>query len=96
MLMKIEYTRREGVDIVTKRDSPRLEAQMIQIKAIMDDGRWHTLGEIEQLTGHPQASISAQIRHLRKLKFGSHIIDRRYLSDGLYEYRLRKDGELGI
>lgn len=88
------YSRREGVDIIPARDSSRLQAQMQQIKKVMEDGRWHTLSEIETKTGYPQASISAQLRHLRKPKFGSHIIERRYVESGLYEYRLRQDGQL--
>lgn len=91
-----EYDRREGADIVTERDSPRLQDQMRVLKDIMDDHRWHTLGELEAMTDFPQASISAQIRHLRKKRFGGHIVDRKYLGNGCYAYRLRADGELGL
>jgi hypothetical protein len=57
----------------------------------MADGRWRTLAEIEAATGDPQASISAQLRHLRKRRFGSSVVERRPRGDrsaGLYEYAL--------
>ncbi len=55
------------------------------------DGEWRTLDEIAAITGDPQASISAQLRHLRKARFGSHILEKRPRGDrhvGLWEYRL--------
>ena len=39
----------------------------------------------------PLPSISAQLRHLRKDRFGSHVIDRKYIGDGLYKYRMEPD-----
>ncbi|MBU8921229.1 MAG: hypothetical protein KOO63_05370 [Bacteroidales bacterium] len=50
---------------------------------------WRTLAEIEKATGFPQASISAQLRHLRKPRFGSYAVDKRRRRDaGLWEYRV--------
>jgi len=81
-------------------DGPAYEAEcdqvrlMGQIKAIYDfmkDGQWRTLGEIEAATGYPQASISAQLRHLRKDKFGAHQTHKQRRGDansGLWEYSL--------
>ena len=43
------------------------------------------------MTDDPHASISAQLRHLRKEKFGSYNIEKRPRGDrsnGLWEYRL--------
>jgi hypothetical protein len=58
----------------------------------MRDGRWRTLEEIHKTTlGEPVASISAQLRHLRKPRFGSYRVERRHRGDpgsGLYEYRV--------
>ena len=57
----------------------------------MVDGAWRTLNDIEILTRDPQASISAQLRHLKKERFGAHTVDHRPRGDrknGLYEYRL--------
>jgi len=72
-------------------DFSRLCNQHERIKNCMIDQRWRTLNEISELTGDPCASISAQLRHLRKKRFGSWIVDKRLRGkqdSGLYEYRL--------
>lgn len=81
-------TRFDGADYLPKRDDPRLSGQLGRIFALMQDGGWRTLGEIAAMTGDPQPSISAQLRHLRKRRFGSHVVERRHLGRGLYQYRL--------
>ena len=72
-------------------DDMRLKGQMLRIVELMIDGEWRSLNEINEETGDPPASISAQLRHLRKPRFGSHIVDKRRRGDdttGLWEYRL--------
>jgi len=54
----------------------------------MKDGTWRTLAEISETTGDPPASVSAQLRHLRKPRFGGYTVDRRHMGGGLYQYRL--------
>ena len=78
----------DGDDYVPTRDEARLTSQHERLREVMSDGGWHTLSEISQLTGDPEASMSAQLRHLRKPRFGSHAVDRRHVGDGLYEYRV--------
>ncbi len=54
-------------------------------------GQWRTLREISDLTGDPEASISARLRDLRKAKFGAHTVNRRRRGDptkGVFEYQL--------
>lgn len=72
------------------RDHARLTGQIQRIHALMSDGVWRTLPEIEAATGDPPASISAQLRHLRKRRFGAFVVERRLrgTSSGLYEYRV--------
>ena len=72
-------------------DLVRLTGQIKRVYDCMSDGNWRTLDEIHRATNDPHASISAQLRHLRKPRFGSHEVDRRARGDrsnGLYEYRL--------
>ena len=72
-------------------DQERLTGQMARIWTVMADRAWRTLSEIETETGDPPASISAQLRHLRKARFGAHTVERRARGDranGLWEYRL--------
>lgn len=80
-----------GSDYDPVFDDVRLRGQIARIYGLMKDGQWRTLAEIEVLTGDPPASISAQLRHLRKERFGSHIISKRPRGDrlhGLFEYKL--------
>lgn len=79
-------------------DEARLDKQMGRVYSTMIDGFWRTLGEIENRTSDPQASISAQLRHLRKPKFGSYTVNRRPRGDrekGLFEYQLLKPKKAG-
>jgi len=72
-------------------DLIRLSGQIQRVRRCMEDGRWRTLRNISDVTRDPEASVSAQLRHLRKERFGSHIVERRIRGDrsrGLYEYRL--------
>jgi hypothetical protein len=77
-----------GADYQPDRDDVRLSGQVARVWNCMCDSRWRTLGEIAKITGDPEASISAQLRHLRKKRFGRHTIEREYLMNGLYRYRL--------
>lgn len=77
-----------GADYNRDRDQKRLTGQIKRVYRAMSDGRWHTLTDIAELTHDPEASISAQLRNLRKVQFGAHKIEKRYIRNGLYEYRL--------
>jgi len=80
-----------GSDYVPALDNARLDTQLERVKASMLDAQWRTLAEIASITGDPPASISAQLRHLRKPKFGSWTVEKRSRGErsrGLFEYRL--------
>jgi hypothetical protein len=64
----------------------RLSGQLKDIFELMRDGRKRTLAEIERATGHPPASISAQLRHLRKKRFGAWAVSKEHVGNGLYRY----------
>ena len=78
----------DGADYTPDRDDARLNGQLLRVWNCMCDGRWRTLAQIEKITGDPPASISAQLRHLRKPRFGAHNVEKEYLNNGLYQYRL--------
>ena len=78
----------DGSDVAQARDGERLSSQLDKVRSLMADGIWRTLDEISNETGAPQASVSAQLRNLRKAKFGAHVIDRRHVGNGLYYYKL--------
>ena len=77
-----------GAGYRTEADHERLELQHERIFKLMVDGWWRTLDEIHEVTGDPQASISAQLRHLTKQAYGGHTKNRRERSPGLYEYQI--------
>ncbi len=74
----------------------RLTAQHLAIRGLMSDGEWRTLPQLEATLGYPQASISAQLRHLRKERFGSWVVDKRHLTSGLWEYRVSRPGLMDL
>jgi hypothetical protein len=84
-----------GPDYVPDRDNTRLTYQQSRIIDCMKDGVWRTLGEISSSVGAPEASVSAQLRHLRKPRFGSHTVNKRYIGQGLFEYQLEVNDEQG-
>ena len=61
---------------------------------------WLTLDELAKLTHYPPASISAQLRHLRKPQFGAFVVEKRPRAAGaflrgedfgtVWEYQLRR------
>lgn len=71
----------------------RLGAQREDIWRVIQNGVWYTLRELEELTGHPQASISARLRDFRKEEFGGRTIERKHLVNGIYQYRYCPPGE---
>ena len=77
-----------GPTYIESLDGNRLTKQLHAIYRYMSDGGWHTLEEISRL-GYPEASVSAQIRHLRKPRFGGFtILKRRVSRNGLWRYQL--------
>ena len=72
-------------------DQNRLTKQLGRVFDLMRDGHWRTLQDIARATGDPESSISGQLRHLRKPRFGSYVVEKRRLGipeSGCFEYRL--------
>lgn len=83
-----ETARFDGADCQAKRDNARLTSQIQKIFELMKDGKWRTFDEIHKATKAPHNSISAQLRNLRKPRFGEHKVESDYIGNGLYKYRL--------
>lgn len=77
----------DGPDLQPE-DHARLGGQITRILVLMRDGQWRTLRQIAVWTKSPEASVSAQLRNLRKAKHGGYTIERRHVRNGLFEYRL--------
>jgi hypothetical protein len=85
----------DGAVYDPKQDDERLSGQIERVYHAMSDGEWRTLHVISLLTMDPPASISAQLRHLRKERFGAYLVEKRLVDPampGLWEYRLGAKG----
>lgn len=81
----------EGSDYNPKKDKKRLTTQLEKIRSLMEDECYRTLGEISELVRAPTASVSAQLRNLRKAIYGSHFVHKRLRNDGcdgVWEYKV--------
>lgn len=71
------------------RDYERLGKQMRRVLDFMvsERGYWQTLHGMSLELGYPEASISARLRQMRSMGFE---IERKYVKDGLHQYRLKE------
>lgn len=80
----------KGETYEPKHDQARLERQLDRVVVVMADREWHTLAEIAEATGSPEASVSARLRDMRRPIHRKGLglkIDRERVSRGLYRYR---------
>ena len=52
----------------------RRQHEVIRDYMLVHTHEWLTLAEISASTNFPEASVSAQLRHLRKQRFGSYLV----------------------
>lgn len=86
----------DGDTFDPERDGVRLHDQWWDIWRFMLDGEWHTLHEISVKTHHPEASVSARLRDFRKRRFGGHDVEKEYLYEGQWVYRLTANPKVEI
>lgn len=74
-----------------EKDRERLTCQMKGVLECLLPGKWLTVSELSNKTNYPEPSISAQLRNMRKVKFGGLDIPGRYRKGTrIFEYRLIK------
>lgn len=81
----------DGSDYTPCFDEERLTGQFKRIFTLMKDGKFRTLSEIASVTGDHEASVSAQLRHAKKPRFGGHTLNKQRRGEpknGLWEYQL--------
>jgi len=76
-----------GPDI-TPKDEKRLGRLLDRVRDLMANGAWRTLREIADACGGSEASVSARLRDFRKAQNGSLTVERRRVTDGMWEYRV--------
>jgi hypothetical protein len=76
-------------------DARRLRSQREIIRDVMvcaaESETWLTLGELRAITRYGEASISAQLRHLRRAENGGYLIEKRH-REGALVARAAADG----
>jgi hypothetical protein len=94
-------------------DARRLRSQREIIRDVMlsaaDCETWLTLGELRALTRYGEASISAQLRHLRKTENGGYDVIKRHRegacperpgtdgrSECVWEYRITREASMDL
>ncbi len=71
-------------------DGSRIGKQENDVLTLMGDGAYRTLREISTFLGHPEASVSARLRSLRRRGM---IVNTRRIADpmrGLFSYQVLK------
>ena len=89
--LNIFEQRFNGSDYVPSLDMIRLTGQILRIFDCMKDGKFRTLREISDVVNAGESSVSANIRNLRKNRFGGHTITKQRRGEptnGLWEYKL--------
>ena len=81
----------DGTTIEPERDNNRLAKQMNRVLTVVEDGNWHSIQYISRITGDPESSVSARLRDLRKPRWGSRTVERRYMGKGWFQYRLVRE-----
>lgn len=66
----------------------RFDSQIAVLLHALTGTGWQTLAQLRALTGICETSISAQLRNLRKEQHGGHVIEKRRLNGGEWEYSL--------
>ena len=89
MRPRLDGRRFDGAGYDPAQDQKRLEGQIARVFNASYN-HWRTLFEIREITGDPESSISAQLRHLKKKRFGSWTLEKRRRADGsgTWEYRI--------
>lgn len=91
-IVALDKPKFQGETFDPNLDSSRLNGQLKRVRELMKDNKWRTLFEIEQVTGDPQASVSARLRDLRRPRFGMYTVARRRRAQSLWEYQMRGRG----
>ena len=83
----------DGDDYVANRDNTRLTNQIDKVRMYMENAGYLTVKQIAADLKQPEPSVSAQIRNLRKDRFGARTVNREYRGNGCYAFKLEpKEG----
>src|SRR6267143_2022890 len=75
MEAKMRHIRRRGLKLTARRRQRDVLCDVMLSARQCET--WLTLDELAKLTHYPPASISAQLRHLRKPEYGGYAVEKR-------------------
>jgi hypothetical protein len=75
-------------------DDARLTEQIRRVFDALNGRGWKTVSEIAAETRDPEPSVSAQLRHLRKARFGLWNVEKRRRPGFVHLWEYRIDGHL--
>lgn len=86
----------DGSNIIPELDQKRLSRKLLDIYNVMKDSVWRTPDELTDILKMKDkrvnaSSTSANLRNLRKKRFGFHTVEKQRKGDqssGLWEYKL--------
>lgn len=87
-MLDVNEVRFGGATFQEKRDGARLRGQLRAVFSLMSDGQWRTIEQIAQRVSGSDAGVSARLRDLRKKRYGGHTVERKYVSNGVWMYRV--------
>ena len=90
ILLPRKEERFDGETFDNRRDGRRITSQYDRVFNAMQDKEWHTLDWLARKCGGTVASVSARLRDMRKRRFGSHTVERKYEGSGLWKYRFER------
>ena len=82
-----EQLRLGGPERGPERDGV-LDGAVKRVFLLMRDGQWRTAGAIARATGNHAGAVPAQLAALRKARFGSHMVTKRWLTADMLEYQV--------
>ena len=84
-----EFGKKIGWDDVSERNASELQSATKRIYALLRDGQWHSIVEIDKVSG--VRDTTRRIRDLRQAGLGIEIETRAIKSDGrTFEYRMKE------
>ena len=86
--MQTQTLRFDGATFNQGYEGQRLTTQFERVFNAMQDGQWHTLAELADISHGSEAGVSARLRDFRKPRFGGHVVQRSRGASGLWFYRL--------
>jgi transcriptional antiterminator len=96
--MRREGSCRESRELGATRSQREIVRDVMLLAAFHDV--WMSLDELANKTRYPQASISAQLRHLRKRQYGGFVVEKRRrtweeakkasVREMVWEYQMRR------